>query len=233
MNNIVYFSEAFFDSKDLNITQEEFQSEKHPGKQLFKVVVEGIYQSAEVKNGNGRIYPEHILRRETDKCNGIIKTSGALIGELEHPKKMMNEDQDDYVRRAMQPNPERACGVHSYLEFSNKHVYGKSTVLSEDGSHGQKLANLLKAGYKIGISSRAVGGKPDISGGLITVPESISFVTWDFVTNASNPASRQLTTIINESIVLNASNEYEYWESVAKKEKEHKKSLWNVLEKYV
>lgn len=237
MDKIVYFSEFMFDSNNIDIKTEIFESSE-TGRKMSKVIVEGIYQSAEVVNGNGRVYPEHILRRETDKCNSIIRTSGALIGEMEHPKRMAGESQDDYIKRAVMPNPERAAGVHLSLAFNNKHVYGKSTILSEDGSHGQKLANLLKAGYKIGISSRAVGGKPETSGGNVIIPESISFVTWDFVTNASNPASRQLTTIINESLSLHSGNEYEYWENINRQEKFNRpkgtsKNIWQVLEKFI
>jgi len=237
MEKIIYFSEVMFDSNNIDIKTEVFESAE-TGRKMSKVIVEGIYQSAEVVNGNGRIYPEHILMRETDKCNGIIKTFGALIGEMEHPKRMSGETQDEYIKRAVMPNPERAAGVHVSLSYNNKHVYGKSTILSEDGSHGQKLANLLKANYKIGISSRAVGGKPETHGGNVIIPESISFVTWDFVTNASNPASRQLTTIINESIMLDSKSEYEYWENIKRQEKFNrpvgtKKNIWHILEKFI
>lgn len=232
MEKILYFSEAYFDNKDLSITQEAFETER--GTKGYKVIVEGIYQSAEVLNGNGRVYPRHILERETNTCSNIIKTSGALIGELEHPRRNEGESQDDYIRRAMQPNPERAAGVHLQLSFDGKHVFGKSTILSEDGSHGQKLANLLKAGYKIGISSRAVGGKPETSNGKVIIPESIKFVTWDFVTNASNPASRQLTTVINESMILTSNdNEFEFWESFEKKSLKKERNIWQVLEKFI
>lgn len=231
MEKIIYFSEVYFDNKDISITQESFETEK--GKS-FKIIVEGIYQTAEILNGNGRIYPRHILERETNSCLNIIKTSGALIGELEHPKKRENESQEDYIRRASQPDPERAAGVHISLSFDGKHVYGKSTILSEDGSHGQKLASLLKSGYKIGISSRAVGGKPEIQNGKVIIPDSVRFVTWDFVTNASNPASKQLTTIINESIVLtNYDNELEFWETFEKKNKKTNKNMWHVLKNFI
>jgi hypothetical protein len=50
-----------------------------------KMIVEGLIQKAETKNGNGRIYPYEVLKREADKyTQGPIKERRAL-GELDHP----------------------------------------------------------------------------------------------------------------------------------------------------
>jgi hypothetical protein len=51
-----------------------------------KMIVEGLIQKAETKNGNGRIYPYEVLKREADKyAQGPIKERRAL-GELDHPE---------------------------------------------------------------------------------------------------------------------------------------------------
>ena len=50
-----------------------------------KMIVEGLIQMADTKNGNGRVYALEILKREADKyLQGPIKERRAL-GELDHP----------------------------------------------------------------------------------------------------------------------------------------------------
>ena len=50
-----------------------------------KMFVEGLIQMAETKNGNGRVYPYEVLKREADKyIQGPVKERRAL-GELDHP----------------------------------------------------------------------------------------------------------------------------------------------------
>ena len=48
------------------------------------VILSGKLQEAEAKNGNGRVYPKHILEREMKNYQKLIDESRAL-GELDHP----------------------------------------------------------------------------------------------------------------------------------------------------
>lgn len=50
-----------------------------------RVIVKGILQRAGAENHNGRIYPKHILEREVEKYQTLIKERRAL-GECDHPE---------------------------------------------------------------------------------------------------------------------------------------------------
>ena len=49
------------------------------------VIMTGILQKANTRNGNGRVYPEKILRREMDNYQKCVGDNRAL-GELDHPE---------------------------------------------------------------------------------------------------------------------------------------------------
>ena len=50
-----------------------------------KFLVKGVLQRADAANQNNRIYPMHILQRESKKYETLIKERRAL-GELDHPE---------------------------------------------------------------------------------------------------------------------------------------------------
>src|SRR3954469_16999957 len=49
-----------------------------------RLLVRGIFQRADQKNGNGRIYERSILEREVTRMNDSIKNR-QVIGEVDHP----------------------------------------------------------------------------------------------------------------------------------------------------
>ena len=48
------------------------------------MMLTGIIQKADTVNGNGRVYPEHVLKREMVNYSKLVKERRAL-GELDHP----------------------------------------------------------------------------------------------------------------------------------------------------
>ena len=50
----------------------------------YPFVVDAVFQKFGIKNANGRIYPESILKREVEKYQNMIAERMAL-GELNHP----------------------------------------------------------------------------------------------------------------------------------------------------
>ena len=48
------------------------------------VFLTGVMQKCDQQNGNGRIYPEKVLRREVENYQKIVEDRRAL-GELDHP----------------------------------------------------------------------------------------------------------------------------------------------------
>jgi hypothetical protein len=98
----------------------------------------GRLQTADKKNGNGRVYPHEILKREIKNYMDVVKDNRAC-GELDHP--------DDSV-----VNLKNVSHIVTDIWWEGKDVMGKIKVL--DTPSGRILKDLINAGVKLGISSR-------------------------------------------------------------------------------
>ena len=54
----------------------------------YPFIVNAVFQKYDIENANGRIYPEHILKREVEKYQTMIKERRA-IGECYRPEAMI------------------------------------------------------------------------------------------------------------------------------------------------
>jgi len=209
-----YISEAFVPGK-WEFT-EEIISEDSNGP-IKALILEGEFQRSETPNRNRRIYSESLLQRETNKLKEFIRERSGLPCGLDHPIPTMDEQASMQMIQRM--GMESTCGLCTQLEMHNKIVYGKVRVLEGDHSTGDKLGALVRAGFKPGISSRGIGGKPTYQNesGFIYVPEDFDMITYDFV---SSPSTHNaiLSQRINE--------EMEFFEHISK---QHTKTLWSVL----
>jgi hypothetical protein len=195
----VIFSEAYYNNLSIG---EEIIGEDTNGVKKKRMYVEGEYSTADTQNRNGRSYPKPILQREVDSLRRLIDEDGGILGDLEHPQRMVNETVEDYVRRASKRSFDRAACNIIHLEMKGNSVIGKAIILHDDGSHGSKAASIANSGFKLGISSRAVGGKSIPSAnGVAIVPEDIRFVTFDLVESPSNYNSR-LSVMIQEEVEM-------------------------------
>ena len=115
------------------------------------MILTGKLQEAEVQNGNGRVYPQKVLRREMQNYDKLVRERRAL-GELDHP--------DDSVI-----NLKNASHLVTEVWWDGNSVNGKVKVLN---THSCKiLQQLVNDGVKLGISSRALG-----SGATTTLPSA-------------------------------------------------------------
>lgn len=105
------------------------------------VYLVGICQKSGTKNGNGRIYRKETLEREVENYQKAIQERRAL-GELDHP--------DDSV-----VNLKNCSHLMTKMWWDGESVMGKIEVL--DTPSGKILKELVKAGVKLGISSRGMG----------------------------------------------------------------------------
>jgi hypothetical protein len=146
------------------------------------LVVYVVLQKYGVKNRNGRIYPEGILRREVEKYQQVIRERRA-IGELEHPS-------DSII------NGDRVS--HNIVEtwWEGKTLMGKMEILMSPGyinygiisTKGDMVANLLRNNIMIGVSSRGLGSLKEVAGDLV-VQDDFEIICWDIVTAPSTPGS--------------------------------------------
>ena len=132
--------------------------------------VRGLFQEAEKKNGNKRVYAKNHQEREIAKLQPML-AERRLVGELDHPS-------DEVVHLT------NASHLITGLSMEGNKVIGEAEILNTPS--GKVLQELLKAGVKIGISSRAVGGltfNPD--GDCYSVNDNLRLITWDMVSDPS------------------------------------------------
>lgn len=132
------------------------------------MMLSGVMQRADAKNGNGRVYPENILRREVENYKKLISESRAL-GELDHP--------DESVI-----NLKNASHIVTDIWWNGKDVMGKVKVLSTPS--GQILKSLVESGVKLGISSRGLGSVKERMGSTY-VEDDFQLICFDFVSEPS------------------------------------------------
>ena len=170
--------------KDL-LTEEEKRFVAEGG-----MILSGKLQEADVRNGNGRMYPYKILMREVENYKKIVKERRAL-GELDHP--------DDSVI-----NLKNASHMVTDIWMDGKAVHGKVKVL--DTPAGKTLRSLVDSGVKLGISSRALGSVNEQNGHNV-VQDDLQLICFDFVSEPSTPNAFMMKEAKNlESNIFNKSD---------------------------
>jgi len=212
MNKLMpYISEAFV-SKKFGYTESKIETADGIKSQI---ILEGEFQTAEKPNKNKRIYPLSLLQRETEKLREFIEERNGLPMGMDHP--LPGETEKDLIL-TQRKGLENSCALCTVLEMNGKTVYGKSSVLEGDYGTGDKLAALVRKGFKPAVSSRGLGGKPvyNPSDGFIYVPEDYNMITYDYVTDPST-----------HNAILNRYVEEEY--KFASYITNTNKTLWNVM----
>ena len=158
------------------------------GKSQGPLRVRGLFQEAEKKNGNGRVYDKKLLSREVDKLQEVIKQR-RLVGELDHPS-------DEIVHLA------NASHVITGLHMDGNQVIGEAELLNTPS--GKVLQELVKAGVMIGTSSRATGSLDhDVQENCYRVCDNLRMITWDMV---SDPSCEGAHPTLQEGLVSEARN---------------------------
>ena len=143
------------------------ESDKHFIKQ-GGMMLSGVIQRADVRNGNGRIYPHSILSREMETYKQLVQERRAL-GELDHPDQSVI-------------NLKNVSHLVTEVWWNGKDVMGKIQVLSTPS--GQVLRELVNANVKIGISSRGTGSVRESRGETI-VEDDFQLICFDIVSEPS------------------------------------------------
>lgn len=147
------------------------ESQKREVIQEGAVYLVGRIQTADKKNGNGRVYPMKVLKKEVDNYKKIV-ADGRATGELDHP--------DDSVI-----NLKNVSHMITDCWWEGKDVMGKIKVL--DTPSGRILKDLINAGVKLGISSRGLGSVRESMGGDTIVEEDFQLICFDIVAEPSTP----------------------------------------------
>ncbi len=148
----------------------------------YPFIVDGVFQKFNIKNANGRIYPEAILKKQVELYQQKINERRAL-GELNHPA----ESTIDLGRIAINIIELHWEGstLVGKLEINTSYGFRKHGIVT---TRGDEMANLLINGYKIGVSSRGVGSVEQKLGQYI-VGEDFELICWDVVSDPSTPGA--------------------------------------------
>ena len=153
------------------------------------IFVEGILATVEVKNGNGRYYKKDLWEREIENFqNKISQNTTETCGELDHP--------DSQVI-----NLKNASHAIKKIWWDGDNVMGLVEVFCDPGSKGTNSGRiagaLISNGLTIGISSRGMGSLKQM-GEVMEVQDDFELLTWDLVSNPSNPDSWMNSHSLNE-----------------------------------
>jgi hypothetical protein len=132
------------------------------------MILSGVIQRSDARNGNGRIYPHTILEREMKRYRNLVEQRMAL-GELDHP---------EHSTIAL----DKVSHVVTDVWWNGKDVMGKLEVLNTP--KGKILQELVNANIKIGISSRGTGSVREVRGDTI-VEDDFNLICFDIVSEPS------------------------------------------------
>ena len=152
------------------ITQVEFLSEEKNGKKSH--FIEGVFLQSEIKNKNGRVYPQGVLAREVAKYDEHHIQKGRALGELGHPEgPSINLDRVSHK-------------IESLKEDGNNFV-GRAKIL--ETPMGNIAKNLLDEGVRLGVSSRGMGSLKEKDGVNFVADDFMLATAADIVADPSAP----------------------------------------------
>ena len=158
------------------------------------IFVEGILATTEKINGNGRYYSRELWEREIAKFQKKIEArSTETCGELDHPESsIINLQNSGHAIRKLWWDGDRVMGrIEIFSEVDGPNTKGNPI--------GRITASYLRNNLTIGISSRGMGSLKQV-GEVMEVQDDFQLLTWDFVSNPSNPNSwMKQSTSLNES----------------------------------
>lgn len=147
-----------------------------------KIEIYAVLQKWGVENKNGRVYPEEILKREAKRYQEFIDM-GTSLGELNHPESsIIDADRVSHRITEIWWNGKTLMGK---MELDTTPGYLKSGIIS---SVGDKVLNMIRKGWTVGISSRGVGSLKNENGKNV-VQDDFELICWDIVTSPSTPGS--------------------------------------------
>jgi hypothetical protein len=163
----------------------EFKSGTNIGKDgsLPEVItMYAVLQKWGVENKNGRIYPKEILERENIRYQEYIKM-GTSLGDLNHPEASVIDA--DRVSHRITKTWWDGRTLMGEMEIDTTPGYHKLGIIS---SVGDKVVNMVRKGWTVGISSRGVGSLKQEDGKNV-VQDDFELICWDIVTSPSTPGS--------------------------------------------
>jgi hypothetical protein len=155
-----------------------------------RVIGEGIIQTAEEENRNGRCYLHHDLLREINcpRTKELLST-GNMLAENGHPM-----DTNMVRQQTIEPNNTVARFLKIWMDGNNVMAQFKGT----NNSKGEEFDQDLREGVRPSWSLRALGSLSNQGGR--NVVENLRVITWDRVIYPSHP-NAYTTRLVTESAI--------------------------------
>jgi len=147
------------------------------------LIVYVVLQKYGILNRNGRIYPEHILRKQDQLYQEAIRERRA-VGELDHPESSVIAG--DRISHNIIKTWWEGHTLMGQMEIIMTPGFINYGIVS---TKGDEVANLLRNRIKIGVSSRGVGSLVEGKNGEQIVQDDFEIICWDVVTAPSTPGS--------------------------------------------
>lgn len=135
--------------------------------------LEGVFLQAEVKNRNGRMYPEATMDKEVNRYIKEYVEKNRAYGELGHPD-------------TPSINLDRVSHIITSLKKEGTNYVGRAKIL--ETPMGNIAKGLLDGGAQLGVSSRAMGSLKTGKDGVQVVQDDFMLSTAaDIVADPSAP----------------------------------------------
>jgi hypothetical protein len=129
--------------------------------------MQGLFIQGDVQNQNGRVYPKGEIQRAVESVRTRLGKGETVLGELDHPEEL-------------QINLDRVSHIITDMHCDGSNGMGKLKII--DTPMGNIARALLKAGAKLGVSSRGSGNVNE-SGRV----SDFDIITVDIVAQPSAP----------------------------------------------
>lgn len=174
-------------NNDSDVVKQIREDISNPSLKLWcpdKFIVSAVFQKYGVKNANGRIYPEEVLKREVEKYIQERVSKRASFAALDHPNYSSLSGHD-------------VAHIITELHWEGNTLVGETEIHTSPGfrqygvcsTSGDLLANLLISDCLVGVSSRGVGSVKQIPGGIVMVDDDFELLTFDAVLEPSTPGA--------------------------------------------
>ena len=181
-----------------------------------KYIFSGVFTACSVPghvviNRNNRSYPEKEVLRHLGYLREMIKESGSILGELDHPEGRFDIQLKEASHKI----------TDLWYDQENHNVMGKLEIL--DTPNGKIAQELVEAGYPLFVSSRAAG---DVDEKTHEV-EIAQIFTYDIVCTPGFAEAK--LDRVNESLGVNTMSYLNESVSAQKSEKESTNKKYKVL----
>ena len=171
------------------VEEVEYITEEKDGKKNYKI--KGVFMQADIKNRNGRVYPQEVLQKEVAKYNKNFIKENRAFGELGHPD-------------GPTVNLERVSHMITDLYPDGKNFIGEAKIMSTP--MGNIVKNLMDEGAKLGVSSRGMGSLESRNGANYVKDDFYLATAADIVADPSAPNAFVEGIMEGKEWVLNNGN---------------------------